>query len=268
MNFDIKSEFEKIVLNTESLKNSFINKSTNSKYTLQTIINEILYFLKSGVSWRMLRSTINYKTLYWHYSRFVKHNVFYKLFSKIRRQYINKYIVNECNLLVDSTIVYNKGGVNKIGRNKFYKNKKATKISLMTDINGFPLSVLFMKGNYHDNSVFQKHIRDAIILIPKTNKAILADKAYASASNYELLDENSITHIIPPRKNMKRYNGYKYDKNMYAKRIKIEHIFARIKNYKRINNRYDKLIRNFNGFVFLAFSIIGINILNSAFKNQ
>ncbi len=31
----------------------------------------------------------------------------------------------------------------------------------MTDINGFPLSALFMKGNYHDDSVFHKHIRDA-----------------------------------------------------------------------------------------------------------
>lgn len=63
MNFDIKREFEEIVLNTKSLKNSFTNKYTNSKYTLQMIIDEILYFLKSGVSWRMLRPAINYKTL-------------------------------------------------------------------------------------------------------------------------------------------------------------------------------------------------------------
>ena len=59
---------------------------------------------------------------------------------------------------IDSTIIYNKYGINKIGRNKFYKNKNTTKISLMTDINGFPLSIFFMKGNYHDNSVFNKHI--------------------------------------------------------------------------------------------------------------
>ena len=105
--------------------------------------------------------------------------------------------------MVDSTIIYNKNGNNKIGRNKFYKNKKVTKISLMTDINGFPLSIFFMKGNYHDNSVFTKHIKDACILLPKKNKKIMADKAYSSNKNYELLNDKNIKHIIPPRKNMK-----------------------------------------------------------------
>ena len=42
----------------------------------------------------------------------------------------------------------------------------------MTDVNGFPLSVLFLKGNYHDNSVFDKHIRDACVLIPNNKKKL------------------------------------------------------------------------------------------------
>ena len=172
INFDLKLELKNIILKTKSLKNTYRKIHTNSKYSIDLIIEEILYFLKSGVSWRMLRSTINYKTLFWHYSNFFKYNVFYKLFYKIRNVYIRKYITNECSLLIDSTIVYNKNGINKIGRNKFYKNKKTTKISLMTDVNGFPLSVLFLKGNYHDNSVFDKHIRDACVLIPNNKKKL------------------------------------------------------------------------------------------------
>jgi len=214
----------------------------------------------------MLRSTVNYKTLFWHYSNWVKNNVFYKLFSKIKNVYIKKYIVNDCTLLIDSTIIYNKCGINKIGRNKFYKNKKTTKISLMTDINGFPLSVLFLKGNYHDNSVFVKHIKDACLLVPNKKKTIMADKAYSSHSNYSLLDSKNIKHIIPPRKNMKLYATYNYNINEYKKRIKIEHIFGRLKTYKRINLRYDKNLRNFSGFVFIAFSLIGISIINQLNK--
>ena len=131
----------------------------------------------------------------------------------------------------------------------------------MTDINGFPLSVLFMKGNYHDITVFNKHIRDALIIIPNKKIKVIADKAYSSKNNYSLLESKNIEHIIPPRKNMKLAKTYKYDKNEYSKRIKIEQIFARLKLYKRINTRYDKTLRNFSGFIYIALSFIAINIL-------
>ena len=62
MNFDLKKEFKKVILNTNNLKNTFIKQHTNNKYNLDLIIDELFYFLKSGVSWRMLRSPINYKT--------------------------------------------------------------------------------------------------------------------------------------------------------------------------------------------------------------
>jgi len=131
----------------------------------------------------------------------------------------------------------------------------------MIDINGFPLSIFFMKGNYRDNKVFNKHIQDAIVILPKTQKTVLADKAYSSKQTYESLDEKNIKHIISPRKNMKLYSEYKYDKQLYIKRIKIEHISGRLKIIKRITNRYDKLLRNYAAFVYLAFTIIANNII-------
>ena len=264
MDIDIQSEIKQIILNTASLKNTFTKTYPNTKFSLDLIISELLYFLKSGVSWRYLRSEISYKTLHRYYVTFVKANVFLNLFLKIRRKYITNYINKSDNvtLYVDSTIIYNKSGINKLGRNKFYKNKRTTKISLMTDSNGFPLSILFMKGNYHDTSVFNNHIHDATVLLPNIRKKVIADKGYASNANYKLLNDNDITHIIPPRKNMKIAKNYIYDKKEYKQRILIEQIFGRLKSYKRINLRYDKLLRNFKGFSLIAFSIIGINILN------
>jgi len=263
MNFDIKFEIKKIILNNKNLKNSYNKNYSNTKYSLDLIIDEIFYFLKSGVSWRYLRSSINYKTLFWHYSRFVKNDIFLKLFNKIKKLYINKYMLNSTSLLIDSTIVYNKFGINKIGRNKFYKNKNTTKISLLTDINGFPLSIFFMKGNYHDNNTFIKHIKDILICCPNKHIKIMADKAYSSNENYKLLNNNKIEHIIPPRKNMKIKKDYKYNKNEYKERIKIEHIFARLKIYKRIGLRYDKKLKSYSNFVHLAFSLIALNIINN-----
>lgn len=262
MNFNIKIELKKIILNCNNIKNTYNNTYSNSKYSLDLIIDELLYFFKSGVSWRYLRSPINSKTLFWHFSRFVKNNIFFKLFKKIVNIFKNNNNNNDNTFLIDSTTIYNKYGINKIGRNKFYKNKKTTKISLMTDINGFPLSILFMKGNYHDNHVFEKHVRDALVIVPNKNKKIMADKAYSSKKNYDLLESKNITHIIPPRRNMKLALTYKYNKDEYIKRIKIENIFARLKMFRRLNVRYEKLCRNFSSFVFLAFSFIAINILN------
>jgi transposase len=262
MNFDIKFELKNIILASKHLKNTYDHKHTNSKYSLDLIIDELMYFLKSGVSWRLLRSTINSKTLFWHYRRFVDNNVFVRLFNKIKQVYLKKYIDDQCSLLIDSTIIYNKYGINKIGRNKFYKNKKVTKISLLTDIHGFPLSVLFMKGNYHDNHVFNTHIRDAIAIIPNKKITIMADKAYSANNNYELLNTYNMKHIIPPRKNMRIAATYKYDKNEYIKRIKIEHIFARLKLFKRLDHRYDKYLKNYKEFVYLAFTFIAKNIID------
>ena len=205
---------------------------------------------------------MNYKTLYWHFTRFVQYNVFLKLFNKIKNYYSKNLIQNDTLFFIDSTSIPNKQGINKIGRNKFYKNKKITKLSLMTDVNGFPLSVLFMKWNYHDTTVFDKHIRDAIIVMPNKKFKIVADKAYASHKNYTLLNSFGIPSIIPPRKNMKIAADYQYDKNEYIKRIKIEHIFSRLKTYKRINCRYDKFLRNFSAYIYLALSIISVNIIN------
>jgi putative transposase len=262
MKLDIKFEMKNIILKSKSFKDTFNKKHPNTKYSLNLIIDELFYVLVSGVSWRMVRSPINYKTLYYYYSKFVHHNIFYKLFIRIRNKYIKRYINKNdmCIAYIDSTVINNKGGINKVGRNKFYKNKKSTKISLLTDKNGIPLSVFFIKGNYHDTTVFDKHIKD-IPLIMSNNIKVIADKAYASRKNYSLLESRNMKHIIPPRKNMKIKNTYVYDKNEYIKRIKIEHIFSKLKIYKRINNRYDKLLRNYIGFVYLALAVIISHII-------
>lgn len=266
---DITSEMKDVILRTQDLKNTFIKTHPNTKYKLETIINEILYFLKAGMSWRLLRSPINYKTLHYHYCNFVKYNIFDKLLNQIKTKYLEQYITNENQITcyMDTTNVTNKFGINKIGRNKFYKNKNSTKISNLSDKNGFPLSILFMKGNYHDITVFEKHIRDISLLIPKNKLKIIADKAYSSNKNYTYMDKHNIKHIIPPRKNMKQHSTYKYDKQEYIDRIKIEHIFSRLKGFRRLSYRYEKLFRNFKGFVLLAFSIIGINIINKIDKD-
>ena len=145
---------KKIILKNKFLSKSFTCDHPNSKYSLDFIISEIIYVLKTGISWRNLRSSINWNTLYWHFKRFVNHNIFYKTFNFLRKKY---YKNNKTNIqIIDSTFICNKYGKNKIARNKFYKNKNGNKISLLTDVNGVPLSVLVNKGTVHDLSFIEK----------------------------------------------------------------------------------------------------------------
>ncbi len=264
-NFNIKTTLKQIILSTKGLQDTYNKIYPNTKYTLDQIIDDIIYILKTGVSWRNIRSSIKCKSLYWHYSRFVKHNIFLKLYNLFRKQYLSNYVHPKnttISLLLDSSVIYNKFGVTKLGRNKFYKNKKCMKISLLTDINGCPLSIFLIKGNYHDNSTFDKHIKDINILLPKNKCKLIADKGYTCKKIYNTLDKYKIEHIIPPKRNMKLYDTYKYSKDEYKKRIKIEHIFARLKMMRRIECRYDKFMPNYKGFLYLGLTFVIFGIVN------
>ena len=68
-------------LKTIIFKNKLLNKAynynhPNQKYSLDLIINEIIYVLKTGIAWRHIWSKIHWNTLYHHYRRFVKFIIF------------------------------------------------------------------------------------------------------------------------------------------------------------------------------------------------
>lgn len=167
---------------------------------LDDIINDIIYVLKTGVSWRSIRTHIDYRTLYFHFKRFVKHDIFSRLFKKIRNKYINNNISD--TYIIDSSFIMNICGKNKISRNKFFKNKNCNKISLITDDNGIPLSVLVNKGTVHDITFINKHYNDLIIFSKKNNikKYLLADKAYESKKYRTKLLKYNYNLMVPKKK--------------------------------------------------------------------
>ena len=249
-NGSFKDIIKQIILNHPALKKSYSQKFPNSKYSLDFILDEIIYVLKTGISWRNLRSSINWNTLFHHFSRFVKYNIFKTLFTKLRR---NHFKTKNSNIkIIDSSFIPNKYGRNFISRNKFYKNKTGTKISLITDIDGIPLSILVNKGSIHDLSFIKEHVKDCKCIIK--NSVILADKGYESKKmrNY-ILSYNS-SFMIMKKKNMT--TAYSFNKNLYRKRIKIENTFQKLKSFRRLMIRFDALIENFLSFIYIAASLL------------
>jgi len=72
---------------------------------------------------------------------------------------------------------------------------------------------------------------------------LLGDKAYDSNSLRESLGKDGIKPVIPGRSNRKK--RIRHDKQAYKDRNVIERCYCRLKDFRRIATRYDKLARNY-----------------------
>lgn len=79
---------------------------------------------------------------------------------------------------------------------------------------------------------------------------VLADKAYDADSLCNKIEAQGGAVVIPPRRNRKIQR--QYDRIAYKNRWGVEGFFAKLKQWRRIATRYDKLAENFLGFVKLA----------------
>ena len=109
-------------------------------------------------------------------------------------------------------------------------------------------------GNEHDAPEGRKLITSMIK--PGTKTRLLMDKAYEGDETRKTAEELGYITIVPPKVN--RNNPWKYDKELYKQRNIVERLFRRIKEFRRIFTRYDKLDDIFIGFVYFGLSIIMI----------
>lgn len=81
-------------------------------------------------------------------------------------------------------------------------------------------------------------------------RRLLADKGYDADALRRELRQCGTVPIIPGRSNRKK--PIRYDKARYRERHLIENAFCRLKDFRRIATRYDKLARNFLSAVAIA----------------
>ena len=79
---------------------------------------------------------------------------------------------------------------------------------------------------------------------------LLGDKGYDADELHRLVRDAGATPVIPGRRNRKR--EICYDKQRYRSRHLIENAFCRLKDFRRVATRYDKLANNFLSAVALA----------------
>jgi transposase len=87
--------------------------------------------------------------------------------------------------------------------------------------------------------------------------ALLGDKAFDADRFIETLERREITPVIPPKANRKEPRAC--DFALYCERNLIERFFNKLKQFRAIATRYDKLARNFLAGVQLACAMILLN---------
>ncbi len=130
-----------------------------------------------------------------------------------------------------------------------------TKIHAIVDALGNPVALSLTPGQAAD-------INQAVPLLDQIDDriepdALLADKGYDSDALVETLEERGITPVIPPKAN--RREPRKTDFALYRERNLVERFFCKLKQYRAIATRYDKLANTFLAGVVLVCILFWLN---------
>ena len=215
------------------------------------VISGIVHVLKSGCRWCDCPSEYGPPTtIYNRFVRWARRGLWENLFRELAgcgRSADTQMI--ELDARQSTALgVRRKRGEKKqaVGRSRGGRN---TKIHALADAKGRLIAILLTGGEAHDCPVAERLIRRV-----KSPERLLGDKAYDSAELREELDYRATKPVIPNRSNRKQ--PFSFNKRLYKLRWRIENAFNRLKDFRRIATRYDKLARNYLASVCLAAALV------------
>ena len=139
-----------------------------------------------------------------------------------------------------------KGGTTEaIGRSR---GGRTSKIHALVDDRGRPVAFILTPGNTADNCV-----APALLAAVKPARRLLGDKAYDTDAIRQLLARHRIEAVIPSSARRKR--PLPLDRDAYKRRNRIERMFCRIKDWRRVATRYDRRADNYLAAVALGHAI-------------
>jgi transposase len=115
---------------------------------------------------------------------------------------------------------------------------------LAVDDAGKPLRLIVTEGQVSDISYASEPIENLSV------SAIIADKGYGSDAFVQMIRASNAEAVIPSRAN--RRTKRLYGRSLYRRRNKVERFFNRIKHFRRVSTRYDKLADSYMVFASLA----------------
>ncbi len=144
-------------------------------------------------------------------------------------------------------IAFKKGPVpRRIGRTKGGLNSK---LHAVCDGQGRPLVMLLSEGQMSD-------YKGAALMLGAlpTARELIGDKGYDADWFREALTARGITPCIPSKSNRKI--AIPHNPTLYRERHKVEIMFGRLKDWRRIHTRYDRCAHTFSSAIAIAATVI------------
>jgi transposase len=124
----------------------------------------------------------------------------------------------------------------------------STKIHITVDGLGNPLRLRLTGGERHD-------ITQAAALIDGLPfEHVIADRGYAAQDFIAMVIESGAEPVIPPKQNAKQ--PHQYDSWLYRERHLVECFVNKIKHFRRVFSRFDKLATRYLGFLQFVSTLI------------
>ena len=232
------------------LKIIFLSCGVYDTVNLYRTVEGIIYKLRTGCPWRDVPEYFgNWNAIFKRFNEWSLQGKLKNIFFALSTEPDHEWT------FIDGSIVKAhqhssgaiKGAETAIGKSVA---GNSTKIHMAVDAMGLPIQFIITGGEVHDS-------KEAQNLIDKVSELeiLIADKGYDSEIFRDNVEKKGATSHIPRKSNSKIGNE-KMDWCLYKYRHLVENIFARLKHFRSIATRYEKLKRNYEGMLYLACSII------------
>src|SRR5574337_178101 len=196
------------------------------------VINAMLFVAEHGCKWRGLPKRFgNWHTIYTRMRRWAKAGVLDKMFEALQREQLVRIRIEAVSL--DSTNI---------------------KVHLVAADARTAVTFCLSPGQAHDAPEGRRLPES---LGPTSRPVhLLMDRAYEGNETRQLALDLGFIPVVPPIRT--RLEPWEYDRAMYKRRNEVERLFRRLKGYRRIFSRFEKLDAMFLGFLSFVLVVDGL----------
>ncbi|MHB0820418.1 IS5 family transposase [Stutzerimonas stutzeri] len=244
-----------------AIEHCFPRQRGNVSLSNLDVLNAILYVTEHGCKWRGLPKRFgNWHTIYTRMNRWSKAGVLDRVFEQLQQSQIVRIKIEAVSLDSTSIKVHpdgtgapKKNGPQSIGKSRGGWN---TKIHLVAANDRTTIGFSLSPGQAHDAPAGRELLRR----IGKQEQPLhlLMDRAYEGNETRQLALELGYIAVVPPLNT--RLDPWQYDRELYKRRNEVERLFRRLKGFRRIFSRFEKLDVMFIGFINFALIVDGLKM--------
>lgn len=210
--------------------------------------------MRTEIPWRDLpREFGDWNRVFSRFNLWSKKGIMTEIFEYLSRLNDPQWLFIDCSIVKTHQDGANvKAPVEQaIGKSR---GGNSTKIHLAVDSGGFPVHFELSGGQAHDVSY-----GEPLILSSPEAEIVVADKGYDSQALRDFIKSCNAQYVIPRKGNSKQGND-DIVRCLYRYHHLVENAFLKVKKYRAVATRYEKLARNYESVVALVFSLMWLSM--------